>query len=310
MKRQTGPTAMTTQAKTVGIVAPSGFIADPSVIDRAAQRFAARGWQVQAGDTCFERYQRFAGPDALRLAELQGFCTDRSVDLVVAARGGYGLTRLLDRIDFAAIRRIDRPIVGYSDFTAFSLAYLARAGGISFQGPSATDFGAPVADDFTIESFFATLESPRAALGFDAAGPDCDVRGRLWGGNLALVCSLVGTPYFPRVRGGIVFLEDVNEPAYRIERMLVQLEQAGVLGRQRAVVLGDFAPVPEQANDHGFDLARVIAGVRERLEIPVVTGLPFGHLARKATLPVGAPARLTVADGRAELHFHGYPNLR
>jgi muramoyltetrapeptide carboxypeptidase len=298
-----------TRAPTLGLVAPSGALPD-GLADRAAQFFAARGWRVQAGESCFARETRFAGPDALRLHDLQRFATDRGIDVLLSARGGYGLSRLLDAIDFEAIRKADRIIVGISDFTAFNLAYLARAGGISFQGPSAADFAAADPDPFTVEHFFAVLGSREHRVEFAGDGPDCDVGGTLWGGNLALVAALVGSPYLPRLRGGILFLEDVNEPAYRIERMLYQLLHAGVLGRCRAVVLGDFSPVPAQATDHGYDLAAAIAQLRARLDIPVLSGLPFGHVPRKLTLPVGGRARLRMRAGRAELSFSGHPTLR
>jgi len=289
------------RSRAVGFVAPSGYVPDPQTIDRAAKVFATRGWSVQAGDTCFERHQRFAGPDELRAAELQRFCTDPSLDLVLAARGGYGLTRILDRLDFAAIRQAERTICGYSDFTAFNLAYLARAGGRSLHGPSMTDFGAESPDDWTIRNFFAVIEDGASEATFEADGPDCEARGTLWGGNLALVCALLGTPYFPRVRGGILFVEDVNEPVYKIERMLLQLEQAGVLQRQRALLLGSFEPITPMPNDNGFSLGEVIRGLRGRLAVPALTGLPFGHVPRKLTLSVGVRAWLRVREGAASL---------
>jgi len=297
------------RAPMLGIIAPSGALPE-GMVDRAAQFFAARGWQVQAGESCFAREMRFAGPDELRLHDLQRFACDRKIDMVLSARGGYGLSRLLERIDFEAIGRAGRIIVGISDFTAFNLAYLARAGGISFQGPSAGDFAAAEPDPFTLEQFFATLTSSEHRVQFAGDGPDCDIKGTLWGGNLALVTALLGTPYFPRVRGGILFLEDVNEPAYRIERMLYQLLHAGVFSRCRAVVLGDFSPVPVQATDNGYDLAAAIAQLRALLDIPVFTGLPFGHVPRKLTLPVGSSARLRARSGRIELSFSGHPTLR
>lgn len=295
---------MRARAPTVGIVACSGYVAQTQTLERAARLFAARGWRVQASETCFAREQRFAGDDALRAAELQRFCTDRAFDLVLAARGGYGLTRILDRLDFAAIRAAARPICGFSDFTAFNLAYLARAGGVSLHGPSAADLGAEAPSAFAVERLFeavAGLRDGAFEARFDGIGPACRVRGTLWGGNLALVCALLATPYFPRVRGGILFLEDVNEPAYRIERMLVQLDQAGVLGRQRALVLGCFDPVTPMPNDNGFGLEGVIERLRARLAVPVVTGLPFGHVAEKLTLPVGLRVELRVDGGGARL---------
>jgi len=297
------------RAPTLGLVAPSGALPE-GVIDRAAQYFSRRGWQVQAGESCFASDTRFAGPDDLRLSDLQRFAADRSIDVLLCARGGYGLTRLIDRIDFGAIAAGGRIIVGHSDCTAFNLAYLARSGGVSFQGPSAGDFAAEVPDPFMVEHFFGALAEPEHRVGFDGAGPDCRLQGTLWGGNLALLSALVGTPYLPRVRGGILFLEDVNEPAYRVERMLIQLLQAGVLGRCRAVLLGAFAPMPVQPNDNGYDFAAVVDFLRQRLGVPVLTGLPFGHVPRKLTLPVGARARLHVHDGRIELAFSGHPRLQ
>jgi muramoyltetrapeptide carboxypeptidase len=299
-----------TRPRTVAFVAPSAAVPDTTVLDRAAQRFAARGWRVLAGESCFARHLRFAGPDELRAAELQRYATDPAVDLVLAARGGFGLTRILDRLDYAAIARADKPLCGYSDFTAFNLALLARAGGISFQGPSATDLGAAQPDEFTVEQFFTVLENRRHTLDFATDGPPLAVSGRLWGGNLALLCALIGTPCFPRVRGGILFIEDVNEPAYRLERMLQQLALAGVLQRQKAILLGAFEPVPIMPTDYEYSLNSALDHLRAIAGVPVISGLPFGHVPRKASLPVGARARLQVEDGRARLSFGGYPALR
>jgi muramoyltetrapeptide carboxypeptidase len=297
------------EARTIGIVAPSGFVPDAAVVDRAARFFAGHGWRVIAGESVFTREQRFAGPDALRLAELQRFATDRSIDVVLAARGGYGISRLLERIDFAAIRAHRRPIVGYSDFTAFTLALAAR-GGVSFAGPSSLDFGAASPDEFTVEHFFGVLQSPRYAVELALDGPRRTVEGRLWGGNLAVLASLIGTPFLPRMRDGILFAEDVNEPAYKIERMFYQLAHAGILARQAAIVLGDFEPLTPMPNDNGFSLAAVIERLRRIAGAPVYTGLPFGHVPRKLTLPVGARARLAVRrGGRAVLSLERYPWL-
>ncbi len=296
-------------SKTLGITAPSGFLVDPAVIDRAAAFLASRGWRVQAGESVFAREQRFAGNDDLRLADLQRFATDVTVTLVVSARGGYGLSRLLDRIDFAAIRDCAPLMVGYSDFTVFNLAYL-RHGGVSFAGPCAVEFGAPEPSAFAVEHFFGVLTNKQYAIDLQLVGPRADVSGRLWGGNLAMVAALIGTPYFPRVRGGVLFLEDVNEPAYKIERMFYQLAHAGVLQRQAAILLGDFAPITPMPNDNGFDLATVIERLREITDVPVFTGLPFGHSPRKLTLPVGGRARLIVKrGGAAVLELSRYPNL-
>ena len=148
--------------RTLGLVAPSGFMPDPAVVDRAASCFSSRGWRVEAGDSVFAREQRFAGSDELRLGDLMRFATDPAIDVVLSARGGYGLSRLLDRIDYAAIKARAPIIAGYSDFTAFSLAYLALARGVSFSGPSAGDFGATEPDPFTARALLRRHR--RAAL--------------------------------------------------------------------------------------------------------------------------------------------------
>jgi muramoyltetrapeptide carboxypeptidase len=297
------------RARTLGLVAPSGFLPDPGVIDRAASFFSRHGWSVVAGESVFAREQRFAGPDDLRLADLQRFTTDPSIDVVLSARGGYGLSRLLARIDYAAIRARGAPAVGYSDFTAFSLALLAR-GGVSFSGPSAGDFGVERPDPYTVEHFFGVLQSRAYSVDLALQGPAGTVDGRLWGGNLAMLVALLGTPFMPRVRGGILFVEDVNEPAYKIERMFYQLAHAGVLQRQAAVLLGAFDPVTPMPNDNGFDLAAVVERVRALGGVPVYTGLPFGHVARKLTLPVGGRVRLSARrGGRATLELSRYPSL-
>lgn len=296
-------------SRALGLIAPSGFIPDISVIDRTAALFASHGWSVAAGDSVFDRHLRFAGNDELRLLDLQRFSTDRAIDVVLCARGGYGLSRLLDLIDYKAIKARAPLMVGYSDFTAFSLAYLAH-GGVSFAGPSAGDFGAAEPNAFTVQHFFGLLGADRYRMELKLDGPSAEVSGRLWGGNLAMVTALLGTRHFPRVRNGILFLEDVNEPAYKLERMFYQLAHAGVLQRQAAIVLGDFSPITPMPNDNGFDLASVVSRLREIANVPVFTGLAFGHSPRKLTLPIGGRARLMVEQGGAAvLELSRYPNL-
>ena len=136
-----------------------------------------------------------------------------------------------------------------------------------------------------------------------------EVEGPLWGGNLAVLCSLIGTPYFPAIEGGILFVEDVGEPPFRIERLLYQLHLSGVLGRQRALLLGDFSQCRPSAYDNGYGLQHSFEQIRAACGIPVIDGLPTGHEPDKFTLPFGAPARLRVGAGEASLSFSGYPHL-
>ncbi len=293
------------------LVAPSGAIRDDAGLARTRKFFQDRGMAVEIPDAVRATAQRFAGDDDVRVAALHEAAARDDVDVIVAARGGYGLSRLLDRIDYQLLAGSGKIFVGHSDFTALSLALLAKKSYGSFAGPNAVfDFGAEEIDAFTIENFFSTLRSPQSEIHVDAG--DCfpvDVSGTLWGGNLSLVASLVGTPYLPSVPGGILFLEDVAEHPYRVERMLYQLFHAGILQQQRALLLGDFSEYRITANDAGYDMQSVIAHFRERLAIPILTSLPFGHMPRKITLPMGARCDLTTTVTGYRLRLSGYQTI-
>lgn len=290
----------------VGIYAPAGFALDPGVVDRAATRLAAMWEQVIVDPTCRTRRQRFAASDDERLAAVMRMVRDPRVDLAIPLRGGYGWTRLLPRLDFAQIAAARKLWLGYSDFTAFQLAALTKAGMVTFAGPSLGDWGAASPSAFTFDHCFGVLDQPRYEVSCALDGPDLACAGTLWGGNLALVAHLCGTPYFPGVEGGILFLEDVGETPYRVERMLYQLHHAGVLARQRAVLLGQFTEYVLSDNDGGYDLDAAVAHVRDVCATPVLTGLPFGHVPDKLTLPVGGRCELMVRGGAATLVFSDY----
>lgn len=306
---------------TVRLIAPSGYPNDPAIAERGVAFLQAQGCTIVNQECLHRRHQRFAGGELARLADLQQIGASGSQEIAMAIRGGYGLTRLLDRIDFIEIGRraqaTDAIIVGHSDFTVFSLAYLAATGGVTFAGPHVcSDFGLEAVDAFMLEHFWGILRSPSYSLRVDAPQPKAcpphpgRYAGTLWGGNLAMLCSLVGTPYLPEVRDGILFVEDINEHPYRVERMLLQLEQAGVLEGQQALVLGDFSGYRTTPYDAGYDFDTMRDYLAEHLSIPIVTGLPFGHCPTKATLPIGAQAELDVDDKGFTLHLSGYPTLK
>jgi len=290
------------------ILAPAGFATDPPAIDRAIACLEGFGHRVRCDAGARGRFQRFSAPDDERLAAIARVAADPQADVALVLRGGYGFTRLLERLDFAALARSGKRFLGHSDFTAFALAALARAGMGTFAGPMASyDFGAQEPSAFTLEQCFGVLSNDTWEVACALDGPDAQaLTGTLWGGNLAMVAHLAGTPYMPDVTGGILFLEDVAEHPYRVERMLYQLLHAGILARQRALLLGAFTEYELNANDAGYDLVAAIAHVRDRLAIPVYTGLPFGHVADKLTLPVGGACTLRVIDGQATLRFERY----
>lgn len=298
---------MTSRTYGIGLYAPAGFATEPAAVDRAIARLTALGHSVVADPTCATRWQRFSAPDDERLAAVSRMATDPRIDLAVTVRGGYGWSRLLDRLDFPALAAAKKRWMGHSDFTAFQLAALAHAGMTTFAGPmAACDFGAETPSAYTLEHCWGLLGGERYETQCALDGPDFTGEGTLWGGNLAMVAHLVGTPHFPQVDGGILFLEDIGEHPYRIERMLYQLHFAGVLARQRAVLLGAFGGYELGPNDNGYDAASMVAHVRARLGGHVYTGLPFGHRREKLTLPVGGRCELIVRDGQARLAFSHY----
>ena len=286
----------------IGLYAPSGYVSDPAAIDRAAAYLVQHGHRVVVDPGCTARWQRFAGDDDARLGAVMRMARDPAVELAIAARGGYGWSRIIDRIDFRAIASARKRWMGHSDFTAFQLAALAHGGMITYAGPMAAyDFGAETVSPFTAEHCARMLADGADMIELPLDGPDFAGEGTLWGGNLALVAHLVGTAHLPQTRGGILFLEDIGEHPYRIERMLHQLHFAGVLSRQRALLLGAFNGYEAAPNDNGYDLDSVVAVARERFGIPVFTGLPFGHVRDKLTLPVGGHCELDVRSGLARV---------
>ncbi|CAJ49602.1 LD-carboxypeptidase [Bordetella avium] len=291
------------------LISPSSAVSDPQTVERARERLAAEGFKTSVDRAALAVHQRFAGTDKQRLAGLARALKQKQ-PIVMATRGGYGLSRLLPHIDWKAVADSGKRFVGMSDFTAFNLALLAQTGAVSYTGATAVrDFGGKRADELTVALFGEIMRGELEILSFETQDADpVDARGVLWGGNLATMMSLMGTPYFPKVRGGILVLEDVAEHPYRIERMLAQLLMAGVLQRQKAIVLGTFTEYKLAAHDGGYDLSEVIKWLRREAKVPVITGLPYGHGDTKATLPIGKKVGLATERGLAHLvideHHH------
>ncbi len=284
---------------TLQLFSPSGVLASAKPLNLAARRLASFGFEVQIDETARARHQRFAGDDDTRLAAIHRVAK-AAPSIAMATRGGYGLTRLLDRLDWkllaASVERGTR-WVGHSDVTTLQLALLAHARGLTWAGPMACyDFGGESVDDVTRDCFVEAMHGELEAVGFRTE-PGFDglgVRGTLWGGNLCMLNSLLGTPHWPRIKGGILFVEDVNEHPYRVERSLLQLHQAGVLDAQKAILLGAFTDWRASPLDRGYGLKRMVEQLRVATRTPILTGLPFGHVPTKVSLPVGARVELVV----------------
>jgi muramoyltetrapeptide carboxypeptidase len=288
---------------------PAGVVARAAPLRLAVKRLKALGFEATLDEAALARHQRFGGEDDLRLEALHRIAR-QAPSVALATRGGYGITRLLDRIDWpllaASVERGTR-WVGHSDLTALQMGLLAHTGASSWAGPlAAGDFGRDEAagglDDITAACFKEAMEGDLEAVGFrtEAGFDGLEARGRLWGGNLTVLMSLLGTAHWPRIDGGVLFVEDVNEHPYRIERMLLQLHQAGMLATQKAVLLGAFTEYRKSPLDRGYTLKTAFAHLRSVCKVPLLTGLPFGHVPTLVTMPVGVEVELAV-QGREVL---------
>ena len=300
--------------KSIYLIAPSGANIDPKSPEAGIAYLQSQGIEIVNAQCVHRVQERFAGSDAERLNELNGLAKVDPKSLVMAMRGGYGIHRLLPEIQWNAIANAVKDglqICGHSDFTVFELGLLAKTGAVTLSGPMLNyDFGrfdesgrALPPDPFMWKHFLSAtqdrkldcqIQASQSFLGESSVGK---VSGLLWGGNLTVIASLVGTPYLPssaQMKGGILFLEDVNEHPYRLERMLMQLLDADILQNQSAILLGGFSSYRLYDNDKGYNLERAVEVIRGRLprQIPILTDLPFGHQAEKLTLPVGANATL------------------
>ena len=301
----------TGHAPCVAIVAPGSYAPDDAVLLTAQAQLEQQGCRVRHFYEPLQKFQRFGGTDAARAAQLHAAAADADVDVVLSLRGGYGMSRLLPLLDFGLLACSGKLFVGHSDFTALHMALLTHDRTCSFAGPMVCDDLAH--DDpstLTLPDMWRCLAGPtHTVITTEAENPPLDVSGTLWGGNLAMLAHLCGTPYLPQIDGGILFVEDVNEHPFRVERMLLQLHYSGVLARQKALLLGDFSNYRLSPFDNGYDFAAMLAYLRSQLAIPVITGLPFGHIRDKVTLAIGSQARL-VSDGRGfTLTMADYPTL-
>ncbi len=297
------------------IFSPSSAVRDKAAFRRGLKRLKAQGHEVEVDESALDTHMRFAGDDATRIAAITRAAAS-AANVALISRGGYGLTRILPTLPYKQIAKaIDggMQFVGLSDFTAFNLAVYAKTGRISWQGPAlGEDFGTAQAPDDIMQACFDDLLLEQGeGTGWQLPKTEAERRvwvkdATLWGGNLTVLTSLLGTPYFPQVKGGVLFLEDVGEHPYRVERMLTQLLHAGVLSQQRAVLMGQFSKyklVP--GHDKGFKMTTVVDRLRSQIKAPVLTGLPFGHVETKVLLPVGAKVDL-VTQGRDALMVWGH----
>jgi muramoyltetrapeptide carboxypeptidase len=275
----------------VALVAPSGIVPDPAHVERACENVRTLGWEPVMGSNVSCAHGYLAGTDEQRLADLNIALGDDSIDAIWCVRGGYGSMRLLPKLDYASLGRRPRPFIGFSDITAFHAAIWRECGIVSFHGPTARG----ELSDFSRSSLRRALVDQADSCGVAEGGRVLrpgKATGRLAGGNLALICSLIGTPWSVDFEGAILVIEDIDEAVYRVDRMMRQLLLSGALSSCAGIVAGDFRPPQGETSQQNRLLDDVIAEAAEDAGVPCLAGAPFGHIHDQWTIPLGAVAEL------------------
>ena len=298
------------------MVAPSAAPNEPERIRFAIDTIESLGFKVKPGAHLFDRDGYLAGSDAARADDLNGMFADDGVDAIWCVRGGYGASRILPALDYALMQRKPKALIGYSDITALHVAIHRHAGLVTFHGPVAFRAFTPYSLG-ELKRVLWTGETPVRLGGpppFERAEGRVDwenrvatlvpgkARGRLLGGNLCLMSHLCGTPYFPDLRGAILFLEDVEEAYYRIDRMLTQLWLSGALAGVAGVAFGKFTncnPSPFFLQNRPLD--DILAERCRALGVPAISGIMVGHIEDQTTLPLGCLAELDADAGTLTL---------
>lgn len=269
-------------------------------LERAAENTRSLGWEPVVGKNAGARWGYLAGSDALRVADLNEAIKNSKIDGVWCVRGGYGAIRILESTDYASLRENPKPLIGFSDITALHSAIAEHSGIVSFHGPTARG---------ELTEFSRSSLAKAVTEGVDPCGVAPSAReissgrafGRLAGGNLAVLTALVGTPYSPDLSDSILILEDVNEPLYRVDRMLHQLLLSGALSTCRAIAFGDCTGAEENGATAGLD--DLLRSIAQRLGIPCLAGIPVGHIPDQWTIPIGALATLDTSERTLTVHF-------
>lgn len=285
---------------TLGFIAPSGAVRTEGAIERAVQETERMGFKVKLGESAGQKYGYLSGTDELRARDINAMFADDEVDAIVCLRGGYGAMRLLDKIDYDLIARHPKIFVGFSDITALHIALLNRCGLATFHGPmAAANWAGKPLDDFSRDSMYRSLMNavPAGELSNPPEYPRQMVNpgqaeGLLVGGNLMLIASSLGTPWEIDTKGRIIFIEEVGERTYCVDRMLTQLRLAGKFDECAGVVFGDFADCPVEYPEFGLTLEEIIREVVAPCGKPIFTGLRCGHCTPKLTLPFGVKCRM------------------
>lgn len=288
---------MLKKGDTIGFVAPSGILCGNENLEHMIYCVKKQGFKVIVGDSCGKKYGYLSGTDKCRADDVNRMFADDRVDAVLSVRGGYGVSRILDMLDYDLIRSNPKIFSGYSDITALHIAINRICRMVTFHGPTAMDMEKDTFNGFTSDSYFRTVMSDKpVGLIKNPAGREImsltsgTASGKLVGGSLSLVAALLGTPYEIDTKGSIIFLEDTGEDIYRIDRMLTQLRLAGKFNDCSAIILGDFLNSENQTKDGEYSLLDVYNDVIVPCGKPTIYNVAIGHCPDFITVPMGVEA--------------------
>ncbi len=287
---------------TIGIVAPSSPQRDDARLQSGIRYFESLGYRVLCGENLWKRHGYLAGTDEERAADLNAMIHNPDVAMIIAGRGGYGMTRILERIDYRALQRNPKIVVGFSDVTALNCAVLARCGLVSFSGamPGVDFWNSGSIDPFAEEMFWRAVTStrPLGAIRQPETRAIMPLRpgiaeGWLLAGNLTLLASLIGTRYMPKATGAVLLAEEIGEEAYRVDRLFSQLWNAGLLKEISGLAFGAFTDAkPTRVSVDPLPMEDVFAEYVRRANVPAIGDVLYGHIATKLTLPLGVRVRV------------------
>ena len=278
----------------VALIAPAGPLQKPEDLPRAQENTRLLGWEPIVGSHATERVGYLAGNDRDRLNDINRALRDPKIDAIWCLRGGYGVMRILAGIDYDALSRTPKAIIGYSDITALHAAVQRKCGLVTYHAPTARE----AMTDLSRDSLRRAVVEQSDSCGVAPNAREINggaAEGRLVGGNLAVLSALCGTPFAPDLSDGILILEDINEPVYRIDRMLQQLKLAGAFNGCRAIAFGECVSCPDDAGGGGRPFDEVLGEIAHALGVPCLAGIPVGHIAEQWTIPLGAMATLDTA---------------
>jgi muramoyltetrapeptide carboxypeptidase len=295
---------------TIGLIAPAGIV-DAKDIETAKQSLSELGLKVKTGEHILDRYGYLAGKDADRAQDVNSMFSDRSVKAIIAMRGGWGCNRILPLLNYTHIRSHPKIIIGYSDITSLLLAINARSRVITFHGPVATSTW----NQFTVDYFRRILFNGEAVTMQNLNTSEVRVEamsttgyayapgkamGKLVGGNLSVLSAMVGSPYLPSWNKSILFVEEIKEDIYRVDRMLTQLKNAGILNQIAGFIFGQCTDC-SLGDEPSFTLKQVLQNHILPLNIPAWYGSMFGHIKDKFTIPIGVEVEIDANAGTIQM---------